>query len=53
MSDIVGDDAEIDDECSKCDENAGCIYNEGAYKCQCDAGYEGDGYSCTGIFGLN
>ncbi|XP_058453091.1 nidogen [Malaya genurostris] len=42
------------DECSGiniCDENAQCINEPGGYKCNCNAGYEGNGYQCdpTGL----
>ena len=35
------------DVCSKCHENARCIYIKGHYKCQCANGYTGNGLSCT------
>ena len=37
---------ECDTETHRCDENALCINEEGGYKCQCNAGYLGDGFNC-------
>ncbi|MDI1436799.1 FG-GAP-like repeat-containing protein [Polyangium sorediatum] len=41
------------DECAagtdNCDENASCTNTAGAFTCACNAGYEGDGVSCTNI----
>ena len=31
-----------------CDEHANCANTDGSYTCECDKGYSGDGYSCTG-----
>ena len=40
------------DECTKngspCDDNATCTDNNGSYECECNDGYTGDGYNCTG-----
>ena len=40
------------DECStsslSCDVNAVCINTVGSYACACEAGYSGDGNTCTG-----
>ena len=40
------------DECGlpegPCHEKAECNNTEGSYKCECNTGYEGDGYHCTG-----
>ena len=33
-----------------CGENAECVNTEGNYSCQCDLGFTGDGYNCTGLF---
>ena len=39
------------DECrigtSTCDVTALCINSPGSHQCQCQAGYSGDGYTCT------
>ena len=32
-----------------CGENAECVNTEGNYICQCDPGFTGDGYNCTGL----
>lgn len=32
-----------------CDQNAQCINIEGSFKCVCDGGFKGDGYSCVDI----
>ena len=39
------------DECLDvtCGENATCVNTEGNYSCQCDTGFTGDGYNCTGL----
>ena len=39
------------DECENnpCDQNANCTNNEGSYLCECNAGYTGNGLSCTGM----
>ena len=31
-----------------CDENAKCTNSPGSYKCECDPGFTGDGFICTG-----
>ena len=40
------------DECTvgtaNCDSNATCTDTEGSFTCTCNAGYTGDGTSCTG-----
>jgi hypothetical protein len=38
------------DECltNPCHFNAGCTDNDGSFYCQCDGGFLGDGFSCTG-----
>lgn len=39
------------DECAVglhlCDVNAACVNTRGSYECACEAGYNGDGFSCT------
>ena len=30
----------------RCDENAICYNEAGGYKCNCKAGYQGDGFNC-------
>ena len=47
-----------DDECvslnETClDENAHCVNSPGNFSCQCDPGFTGDGYNCTGQLLLN
>ena len=41
------------DECaateSPCDENASCNNSEGSFECECNAGYDGDGTTCSPI----
>ena len=32
-----------------CDVNAACINTDGSFQCACDAGYQGDGTSCTNM----
>jgi hypothetical protein len=32
-----------------CDQNAQCINTDGSFKCECDAGFKGDGYNCVDI----
>lgn len=34
----------------QCDVNADCVSGEEAFDCICRQGYEGDGYTCEGIF---
>ena len=41
------------DECleskgTKCDVNAWCINTEGSHKCNCNAGFTGNGFNCSG-----
>ena len=41
------------DECleskgTKCDVNAWCTNTEGSYKCNCNAGFTGNGFNCSG-----
>ena len=31
-------------------ENSECVNTEGNYSCQCEPGFTGDGYNCTGLF---
>ena len=42
-----------DDECvgnaAGCDPNAECLNTEGSFLCTCNAGYSGDGFTCSGI----
>ena len=33
---------------SPCGRNASCIDNEGSFICQCNVGFSGDGFTCTG-----
>ena len=33
-----------------CHKNAQCINTIGSYRCQCDQGFNGDGFNCQGIF---
>ena len=37
-------------ECSDdpCDSNADCMNTEGSFLCQCQNGFNGDGFACTG-----
>ncbi|XP_041376627.1 fibrillin-1-like [Gigantopelta aegis] len=41
------------DECAlslhRCDPNAACVNTIGSYKCVCNAGYMGNGFTCTNI----
>ena len=32
----------------KCDDNAHCAVQDGENVCQCDEGFEGDGFKCEG-----
>ncbi|XP_039300456.1 fibrillin-2-like [Nilaparvata lugens] len=32
-----------------CDQNAQCINTDGSFKCVCDGGFKGDGYSCQDV----
>ena len=43
------------DECvdRACDPNAECMDTDGAYVCQCNTGYAGDGKTCSGILILS
>ncbi|XP_070569244.1 uncharacterized protein [Ptychodera flava] len=45
-----------EDECKsgndKCDEFADCINSEGSYRCICQNGYQGDGFTCNGYMKL-
>lgn len=40
------------DECAtgkhRCDPNARCQNTHGSYRCQCNVGFEGDGFTCRG-----
>ena len=39
------------DECSPtspCHADATCVNNPGSYECNCNPGYSGNGFSCTG-----
>ena len=38
------------DEClgNPCHPNASCSDNQGSYDCQCNSGYSGNGFTCTG-----
>jgi hypothetical protein len=40
-----------DDECTlgthNCDDNATCNNTDGSFNCSCNAGYTGDGVTCT------
>ena len=38
------------DEClsNPCNPNASCSDNQGSYDCQCNSGYSGNGFTCTG-----
>ena len=41
------------DECvtdSPCSTNAECTNTEGSFVCECNMGFDGDGYNCTGMF---
>ena len=40
------------DECvsNPCDSKATCTNEIGTFTCECDAGYEGNGITCQGIF---
>ena len=41
------------DECvadSPCSTNAECTNTEGSFMCECNTGFDGDGYNCTGMF---
>ena len=33
----------------QCDKNAHCFNSMGSYNCECNAGYEGTGFSCADI----
>ena len=41
------------DECgegvSECSSSGGCVNTAGAYKCYCLPGYDGDGFTCSGM----
>ena len=34
---------------STCDEHATCTNTPGAYRCRCEDGFNGDGFSCRGV----
>ncbi|XP_072048687.1 uncharacterized protein [Amphiura filiformis] len=34
---------------SPCDHNAACINNPGSFECSCNAGFSGDGLTCTDV----
>ena len=42
------------DECigglHSCAETATCLNSDGSYKCECNAGYSGNGSTCNGYF---
>jgi len=44
------------DECvtntDECSSRATCYHSEGSYYCTCNAGYTGDGFTCTGNYRL-
>ncbi|XP_078495887.1 IgGFc-binding protein-like [Ciona intestinalis] len=33
-----------------CDENASCTNTRGSFRCECDAGYNGNGFDCSGSY---
>ena len=45
----VGAACETEKVVSPCAEQASCMDTEGSFTCTCDAGYEGDGFSCANI----
>ena len=50
---MISDINECEGGTHNCSSNAVCNNTKGFYKCTCKAGYEGDGYNCTGIFFRN
>ena len=48
VNDILSDDNECESGAHDCDENALCINTEGSYKCDCNEGYNGNGFRCNG-----
>ena len=46
--------AKLEDKCSSglhdCSTNGTCIPLEGSFECNCNAGFEGDGWICAGMF---
>ena len=36
-----------------CNPNANCSNNFGSYDCMCNAGFTGDGFTCTGMHALD
>ena len=45
---LLSDDNECESGGHDCDENALCINTEGSYKCDCNEGYNGNGFRCNG-----
>ena len=35
-----------------CHDNATCTDDNGSYVCMCQEGFTGDGFNCTGLWGL-
>ena len=38
-----------DPDISPCDDNATCVNEDGDFSCECNVGFNGDGFSCTDV----
>lgn len=44
------DECDTSNDTSTCSQHATCTNTQGSFICECDNGYDGNGFTCTGIF---